>query len=110
MVCFGDYGGAPTIIPAAKRKEFTPPDESIPRSPGHKQEWVAACTGQKPWDYPGSNFTYAGPMTEVMLLGAMVEKMGDVSGKIECDAAKREVLTAAAKEMTRREPRKGWDL
>ena len=108
--CTGDYGGAPTLIPTARRKEVKAPDKTLARSPGHKQEWLAACRGEKPWDYPGANFTYSGPLTEVLLLGAMVERMGEKGARIECAAVTREIKTAAAREWIGREPRKGWGV
>jgi predicted dehydrogenase len=38
----------------------------LPRSPGHYEEWIQACKGGKP---AGSNFDWAGPLTEAVLLG-----------------------------------------
>jgi len=108
MICIGDYGGNPNLLP--KPAGFTPPPKTIPRSPGHKNEWLMACKGDKPWDFPASNFTYGGALTEVLLLGAMTERIGEKGTKIECDAVKREVLTQAAKDLMSREPRKGFSL
>ena len=42
------------------------PPKSIPSSIGHYEEWVAACKGGKS---AGANFGFAGPLTEVVLLG-----------------------------------------
>ena len=36
----------------------------MPRSPGHYEEWLAACKGGP---RPVSNFDYAGPLTEIVL-------------------------------------------
>lgn len=54
------------ILPASLREAYTRPDPSIPSSPGHEQEWLRACKGGDPG---GSNFDWAGPLTEVVLLG-----------------------------------------
>ena len=54
------------IIPESLRKEYKEPAPTIPRSVGHYKEWIDACKGGKP---AGSNFDWAGPMTEVVLLG-----------------------------------------
>jgi predicted dehydrogenase len=54
------------IIPESDRKAYTQPPKTIPRSVGHHQEWVNACKGGEP---AGSNFDFAGRLTEVVLLG-----------------------------------------
>lgn len=54
------------ILPAALREAYKRPDPTIPSSPGHEQEWLRACKGGDPG---GSNFDWAGPLTEVVLLG-----------------------------------------
>lgn len=110
----GDYADSgPRMIPEARNKEITRPDKTIPRAPeGHYNNWLLAATGEKPWDYPGSNFSgYAGPLTEVMLLGSISEKIGEVGFKINCDAEKREILTREARAYRQRNTyRKGWEL
>ncbi|MEX2169789.1 MAG: Gfo/Idh/MocA family oxidoreductase [Pirellulales bacterium] len=60
------HGGMPRLIPAAKMQGFTPPPQTMERSIGHHAEWIAACKGGKP---AVSNFDYAGPLSEVVLLG-----------------------------------------
>jgi hypothetical protein len=35
-----------------------------------------ACRGEKPRDFPKSDFSYAGPMTESILLGNLALKVG----------------------------------
>jgi len=72
----GDYGNSMRIIPEAKMKEIGKPPKMLERSPGHYKEWWMALTGQKPYDFPKSNFGYAGPMTETILLGNIVVKVG----------------------------------
>jgi hypothetical protein len=70
-----------------------------------------ACRGEKPWNFPKSNFAeYAGPLTEVMLLGAIVEKIGKVGFKMECDPVKREIKTKEALAYAGRQNRQGWSL
>ena len=54
------------IIPQSRRKEYKEPDKTIPRSPGHYKEWIEACKGGKAG---GSNFDWAGPLAETVLLG-----------------------------------------
>ena len=83
--------------------------EPIERSPGHKQEWLMAAMGQKPWNFPKSNFAeYAAPLTEVMLVGAMAIRAGEPGFKVECDPVKRTIKTKEVLPWCAREYRKGW--
>ena len=54
------------LIPESRAKEYGKPPKKLERSVGHYQEWIDACKGGKP---AGSNFDWAGPLTEVVLLG-----------------------------------------
>jgi hypothetical protein len=42
------------------------PPRKLERFIGHYREWIEACKGGKP---AGSNFSWVGPLTEVVLLG-----------------------------------------
>ena len=65
LVC-GCYGNSPRLIPEAKMAAYNRPPKTIPRVKGHHKDWVQACKGGKP---ACSNFDYAGPLTETVLLG-----------------------------------------
>ncbi len=97
MLVEGDYGESPRIIPEAAMKEFKRPEKTIPRSPhGHHGDWIAACRGEKPWDFPGSNFAkYAGPLTENMLLGGIAIKIGEEGYKFQCDPVAQDYHAAS---------------
>ena len=69
MLVQGDYWDSPRLIPAAKAAEFGKPKQLLPRSPGHHEEFIAACTGQKPREFSQSNFSYSGPMAANVELG-----------------------------------------
>jgi predicted dehydrogenase len=55
-----------TVYPEACAKEAAAVPSTIKRSPGHYLEWALACKGGKP---AGSNFNFAGPLAEAVLLG-----------------------------------------
>ncbi len=77
----------------------------MPRSPGHHREWVNACKGG-----PAalSNFDYAGPFTEMVLLGNVAMRIGK---RIVWNADKLQCVDCpAADQFLRREYRKGWTL
>jgi predicted dehydrogenase len=54
------------IVPKSLRESYKAPVPYIPSSPGHEMEWILASKGGKP---AGSNFEWAGPLTETVLLG-----------------------------------------
>jgi predicted dehydrogenase len=64
----GDHGFIlnEAIYPATRAKAFAKLAPTLPRSQGHYQEWTAACKGGSP---AGSNFDWAGPLAETVLLG-----------------------------------------
>ena len=97
-----DYRGVRRI---PDLKDFEPPAKKIPRSPGHYVEWINACKGK---GKAMSNFDYAGPLTETVLLGNVALRVGQ---KIEWDATKLEARNApTAAQYIRREYRRGWNL
>ena len=61
------------IIPESRRNEYGNPSPRLPRSIGHYNEWLEACKGGKPG---GSNFDWAGPLTEAVLLGNVALRLG----------------------------------
>jgi predicted dehydrogenase len=72
IMCPG-WGGSPRIIPETKMKAYKLPPKTLARSKGHHRDWIDACKGGKP---ASSNFDYAGPMTEVVLLGNVALRAG----------------------------------
>ena len=104
------YCGGPRIIPETKMKELLPkskrPAKTIPRSKGHVEDWIIACKGGKP---ASSNFDYAGPFTEVVLLGNLAIRAGNK--KLLWDGPNMKVTNVPeANKFVRNEYRKGWTL
>ena len=91
------------LHPEERREEYDHPVEMLPRSPGHHQEFIQACKGGPP---PFSNFDYAAPATEIVLLGNVALRAGE---KIEWDGEKVTNIDAA-NEYLHREYRDGWSL
>jgi hypothetical protein len=58
------------------------PEKTEAPSIGHKEEWIEACKGGVP---AGANFDYAGPLTEMVLLGNLAVRSGK---RIEWDSKK----------------------
>jgi len=99
------YCESPRLIPESRMKQYNRPPKTIPRSPGHHAEWVAACKGGKP---ACSNFDYASRLTEMVLLGDIAVRD---QRKICWDAENMKVTNVPdANKYIRRHYRQGWTL
>ncbi|MAV34284.1 MAG: oxidoreductase [Planctomycetaceae bacterium] len=99
------HGGFPTLLPKEKFVDYKAPDPYLPESPGHHRQWIEACkTGSR----TGSNFQYAGPFTEVVLLGNVAYRVGET---IAYDPHKSEVTNLPkANALLTKSYRTGWEL
>ena len=77
----GDTGGV-RLIPEAKMQAYQQPEKTIPRVPGHHQDWLLAIREGR---QASSNFDYGGALTEIALLGAIAIKFP--ATKLEWNAA-----------------------
>lgn len=82
MITAGEYGGNPRLLPDEKMRDYSFPAPIIPRSTGHYNDWIQACKGGVP---ACSNFDYAGPFTETVLLGNIAPRC---EGELLWDAEK----------------------
>ncbi|HWW02077.1 MAG TPA: Gfo/Idh/MocA family oxidoreductase [Candidatus Acidoferrum sp.] len=101
-----------TVFPDSLSKDAAALPHTIPLSPGHYQEWIAACKGGKT---PGSNFDFAGPLAESVLLGNValrVQLREDLTlCKLMWDSANLKFSNLEdANKFVRREYRAGWSL
>ncbi len=98
------------LFPENRAVEYGTPPRKLSRSPGHHVEWINACKGGP---VAGSNFDWAGPMTETILLGNVAlrsQLREDLTRvKLEWDS-KRLAFTnhEGANQFLRREYREGW--
>ncbi len=93
------------LLPVEKFAGFKRPDPSIPRSPGHHQEWIDAI---KSGGTANCNFDYSGALTEAVLLGVVAYRSGEA---IEWDAPSLRITNSpAAQQLVHKEYRKGWTL
>lgn len=118
LLLIGDEGfllsgrGGPRIYPESRRQAVGEVPKTLPRSNGHYREWIEACKGGPP---AGSNFDWAGPLAEVVLLGNVAlrvelrEKLTRAS--LEWDPqALRITNLEEANAFLRRPYREGWTL
>jgi len=81
------------------------PEELIPPSPGHHQEWIIGCKTGKP---TLCNFDYAGALVENNLLALVAYRIGK---KLEWDAANLKASNCPeADQYIRKQYRQGWTL
>lgn len=100
------------ILPKSLRESYKTPTPYLPASPGHEEEWILACKGGVP---AGSDFEWAGPLTETVLLGNIAlrrelkEKLSGQALNWDADKFGFPNLPEADK-FLHYEYRKGWNL
>jgi predicted dehydrogenase len=100
------------MYPEARAAEYGQPPKVLERSPGHHAEFVRASKGGEP---AGSNFEWAGPLTETVLLGnvAIRSQLREdlTTKKLLWDSEKMAFTNhEPANAFLRREFREGWQL
>jgi hypothetical protein len=73
MLVEGWGGRSPRLLPESRNKSYLRPPKSLPRSIGHHQEWLQACRSGSGTRSP---FSFAGPLTEAVLLGTVCVRLG----------------------------------
>jgi predicted dehydrogenase len=100
------------IIPDSLRRQYEPPKPTIVSSPGHYQEWLIACKGGPS---AGSNFDWAGPLAETVLMGNVALRM-ELREKLDRQKllwdAKAKMFSnmPEANEFLHKDYRSGWTL
>jgi predicted dehydrogenase len=100
------------VFPEACAKKAAAIKSRIPKSPGHHKEWIEACKGGKK---PGSNFDWAGPLAESVLLGNValrVQLREDLTlARLMWDSDQLKFTNLEdANKFVRTEYRAGWSL
>jgi len=106
MLVTGWGGRSPRLLPESRDKEYQRPPQTLPRSIGHHQEWVRAC---KTGSATRSNFDFAGPLTEAVLLGSVCIRNGGT--KLIWDSENLKITNDPdANKLLHYEYRNGWTL
>jgi predicted dehydrogenase len=100
------------VFPESCAKAAEAVAHSIPLSPGHYKEWILACKGGKK---AGSNFDWAGPLAESVLLGNValrVQLREDLTlCRLMWDSEQLKFTNLEdANKFIRRQYRAGWNL
>jgi predicted dehydrogenase len=116
MMC-STYGGNPMLLPTSRMKNVKVP-KTLARVPeGHYIQWVNACMAGYGKKEVSSPFSYAGPLTETILMGNLalrawnikVDKKFPGRKKLLWDAANMKITNFdEANAFVRREYRDGW--
>ncbi len=123
------YGANPTLLPTSKMESFEPPAQTLPRveggTGGHQRVWVEACKGGPACS---SNFDYAGPLSEMVLMGNLALRSYMLTETVEPPRGRRRNRYPGRKKLlwdgenmritnfdeanqfVRREYREGWSL
>jgi len=102
------YGRNPQLYPADLFEEAAAVAPTWPRvEESHEMNWAMACKGEADATCP---FSYAAPLTEVMLLGLVALRAGQ-GFKMRYDASNMRVMNSVrANRFLTREYRDGWSL
>ena len=94
----GCYGRNPILLPEELDKNYTRPNPTLRRIPnamegGHEQDWIRAC--KETFDdriETSSNFNYAGPLNEVVVMGNLAVRLQDLKRKLQWDGENMKIL------------------
>jgi len=109
MMC-ETYSEGPRLIPETAMAAFTRPPKTLPRVPdgaqGHEKNWLDAI---RTHGQATSNFDYAGPFTEVVLLGNVALRFP--GQRLMWDGANLQITNVAeANQFVQHHYREGWSL
>ncbi len=103
LVSSNDYGASFKLYPEAKFAGYKSPEPTLPRAPGHYEEWLIACKGGP---QALGSFEYACPLTETVLLGNVAVRAGK---RIHWDSQRLRVTNLPeANQFVSRTYRKDW--
>ena len=87
----GTYAANPTLLPTSEMAHFQEPEKTIRRisnamEGGHEQDWIRACKESKEARVEASsNFSYAGPLNEMVVMGVLAVRLQSLQRKLEWD-------------------------
>ncbi len=100
-----EHNSSFSLLPEDKFRDFQGPPRTLPRSGSHEREFTAACQGGP---RPMSNFDYAGPLVEFLLLANVATQFGETLefDPLACRITNHDEANAALS----RPYRNGWTL
>jgi len=105
LMC-SSHSESPRLIPETFMRDYKRPPRTLPRVDEHHREWIRACKKGTP---TGSNFEYAGLLTQVGLLGNVALRFPDK--KLLWDPENMKITNVPeANNFLHYEYRKGWSI
>lgn len=106
------YGKSPRIFPETEMTAAVPELKNIPKTlarvSSHYEEWIQAVKADDP-ARTKSNFEYAGPLTEIMLLACAATRVGPGT-KLTWEPESMKTGNALADQYMQHDYREGWSL
>ena len=90
LMC-GTYGKSPILLPSTRMENFVEPQKTIRRisnamDGGHEQDWIRACKENKSARLEASsNFSYSGPLNEMVVMGVLAVRLQNLQRKLLWD-------------------------
>jgi predicted dehydrogenase len=87
----GTYAQNPTLLPTSRMETFVQPQKTIRRisnamDGGHEQDWIRACKESRETRLEASsNFNYAGPLNETVVMGVVAVRLQNLGYKLLWD-------------------------
>ena len=110
------YGLNPTLLPTSEMEHFRQPQKSIRRisdalEGGHEQDWIRACKESKESRVEASsNFSYSGPLNEMVLLGVLAVRLQSLQRKLEWDGPNMRFKNIHSSDMLRILAKDNFDI
>ncbi len=103
----GVYGNSPRLIPESAMRAYKRPEKSLARIKGDiVQDWIRAIKENRK---ACADFSYAGPLTEVALLGNLAKRFP--GRELKWDGQAMKVTNhVEANEWVKRPRREGWEI
>jgi hypothetical protein len=83
----GVYGRDPYLIPESFESSYNKPEPYLKRvEAGHAMDWVRACKeSPDAREEASSNFSYSGPLNEMVVMGVIAVRLQDLKKELEWD-------------------------
>ena len=108
VVMYDTYGNNPRYFPEGIEQEYSNVEQTLDRiNVSHGMNWVNACKGL---NEPSCPFDYAGPLTELMLLGVIALRTEYGKKFYWNDDTGQFSNSTDADQLLHREYRRGWEL
>jgi hypothetical protein len=103
----GCYAENPTLLPTSVMRNFKEPEKTIRRilntdTNGHEQDWIRAAKENKTNRVEASsNFSYSGPLNEMVVMGVLAVRLQDLKKRLLWDGKNMQFTNISSSETIR---------